>query len=87
MEKVEIANEIQKILKKMAPEVDLEKVDTMKPLRGQFEIDSMDFANFLVKIHEKYGIEIPQSDYSKLITIDDAATYIQKMILKRGNQH
>jgi acyl carrier protein len=36
----------------------------------------MDFLNFVLGLHERLGVEIPESDYSQLYTLDGAVTYL-----------
>ena len=36
----------------------------------------MDFLNIIVAVHEQTGIEIPERDYAKLSTLDDAVAYL-----------
>jgi acyl carrier protein len=42
----------------------------------QLDIDSMDFLNVIVAIHEQTGAEIPERDYPKLSTLNDAVRYL-----------
>jgi acyl carrier protein len=62
-------------LKRIAPEVDVAALDTAAPLRDQVDLDSMDWLNFLVALHGKLGIDIPEADYAKLATVDDLCAY------------
>ena len=36
----------------------------------------MDFLNVIVAIHAQTGLEIPERDYGKLSTLDDAVAYL-----------
>jgi acyl carrier protein len=63
-------------LKRIAPE--LEDVQPAKPLRDQVDLDSMDWLNFLVALHERLKIEIPEADYRKLGTLDQIVEYLAK---------
>jgi acyl carrier protein len=36
----------------------------------------MDFLNFLIAVHKATGIEIPESDYPKLATLDGCVDYV-----------
>jgi len=63
-------------LKLVAPEVEEETLDSRKPLRSQVDLDSMDWLNFLVAIHERLRVEIPESDYAKLTTLDGIVAYL-----------
>lgn len=60
----------------IAPEADLTHLDPGESLREQLDLDSMDFLNFVVAVHKRMGVEIPESDYPKLATLDGAASYL-----------
>ena len=51
-------------------EADFETVDLDDGLREQLHLDSMDFLNFVIALHETMGIEIPEADYPRLFTLD-----------------
>jgi acyl carrier protein len=36
----------------------------------------MDFLNFVIALHEKLGVDIPEADYPKLVTLDRAVGYL-----------
>ena len=36
----------------------------------------MDWLNFLVALHKRFDVEIPESEYASLRTIDDLTSYI-----------
>ena len=58
------------ILKTLAPEMDAAELVADAPLRKQIDLDSMDWLNVLATIHEKLGVNIPETDYGKLATLD-----------------
>ena len=62
-------------LKQIAPEVE-DDLKPSKPLRDQVDLDSMDWLNFLVALHERFKVEIPEADYKRLVTLDDIAGYL-----------
>ena len=64
-------------LTEIAPDVDPTTIDPGVELVEQLDIDSMDFLNVIVAIHEETGIEIPERDYPKLSTLDDAVSYLE----------
>jgi acyl carrier protein len=51
-------------------------VNPAADLREAIDIDSMDFLNFVIAIHHRLGIDIPEIDYPKLVTLDGAFAYI-----------
>ncbi len=63
-------------LTEVAPEIDPVAIDPDTGLAEQLDIDSMDFLNIIVAIHEETGIEIPERDYPKLSTLGDAVGYL-----------
>lgn len=64
------------VLAEIAPEADAASVDPTENLREQLDLDSMDFLNFVIGLHKRLGVEIPESDYSRLASIDGAITYL-----------
>lgn len=45
-------------------------------MRHQVDLDSIDWLNFLLGLHEKLKVGIPEADYAKLITLDDVVAYL-----------
>ena len=76
MNDLDIRKVVQEELNNIAPEVDLASVDPAADLREAIDIDSMDFLNFITAIHYRLGIDIPEIDYPKLVTLDGAVAYI-----------
>jgi acyl carrier protein len=44
------------------------------------DIDSMDFLNFISALHRRFGIDIPEIDYTKLATLDGAIAYLSSKL-------
>ena len=63
-------------LRRIAPEADLERIDPKESLRDQLDIDSMDFLNFLIALHEALGADIPETDYPRLSTLEGIIEYL-----------
>ena len=60
----------------VAPNIDPTAIDPGADLNEQLDLDSMDFLNIIVEINERIGIEIPERDYPKLATLNDAVSYV-----------
>ena len=45
-------------------------------MREQLDIDSFDFLNVVIGLHEALGVDIPEADYPKLATLDGAIDYL-----------
>jgi acyl carrier protein len=73
----EIKALIRDILGGIAPEADLDAVADDEDLREALDLDSMDFLNFVVALHERTGIDIPEADYPQLRTLDGAIAYFE----------
>jgi acyl carrier protein len=63
-------------LQSIAPEVEEDDLVGNKPLRNQVDLDSMDWLNFLIGLHQQLKVEIPEADYAKLVTLDDVVGYL-----------
>ncbi|GAB4354207.1 MAG: hypothetical protein Kow00114_03820 [Kiloniellaceae bacterium] len=63
-------------LSNIAPEWDPAAVDPSEDIREAMDIDSMDILNLVIALHKRTGIDIPEADYGKLITIDGAVAYL-----------
>jgi acyl carrier protein len=53
-------------------------------IREALDIDSMDFRNFVTALHKKLGIDIPERDYPRLVTLAGAVAYL-KAKTRSGN--
>jgi acyl carrier protein len=76
MTDTDIRKVIQEELNNIAPEADLARVNPTADLREAIDIDSMDFLNFVIALHHRLGVDIPEIDYPKLVTLDGAFAYI-----------
>jgi acyl carrier protein len=66
------------VLGAIAPETDAAAIDPAKPLREQIDLDSMDFLNVIIRLHEVLGVEIPEKDYGMLSTLDGTVEYLAR---------
>jgi len=72
----EIAGAVRSILGRIAPEVDLAQVRPDADLRDELDIDSMDFLRFVVQLHERLGVEVPEADYPSIRTLGGCVAYL-----------
>ncbi|HMA80268.1 MAG TPA: acyl carrier protein, partial [Candidatus Binatia bacterium] len=56
---------------------DLDAIDPAKDLRDQIDIDSVDFLNFVIGLHKELNVEIPDTDVSKLATLNGCVSYLR----------
>jgi len=71
-----LRNVIVGALKRIAPEIDPASIRSGVSFRDLLDLDSMDFLNFVLALHEKLGVEIPEADYPRLYTLDGAIAYL-----------
>jgi acyl carrier protein len=64
------------LLQAIAPELEADTLAPDRPLRQQLDLDSMDWLNFLVSLHQRFKVDIPEADYAKLVSLDDVADYV-----------
>ncbi len=67
---------IDRLIHRIAPEVDLAEADPQAPLQDTLDLDSMDFLNLVTAVHEETGIDIPERDYPQLGSLDGFADYV-----------
>lgn len=74
----EIRAVIQDELGRIAPEVEFDSIDPGADLREQIDIDSMDFLNLVTALHQRLGVDIPETDYPKLATLKGIIDYLSE---------
>ena len=84
MSEIDIRKVVQEELSNIAPEMDLATIDPTADLREAIDIDSMDFLNLVTALHHRTGIEIPEIDYPKLVTLSGMVAYLEAK-LKSAN--
>jgi acyl carrier protein len=76
----ELKQAIVQTLATIAPEVEVDALKSDKPLRDQVDLDSADWLNFLVALHARVGIDIPDADAAKLTTLDKLVDYCARRL-------
>ena len=72
----ELKTTIFDILADIAPEADLGDLNPGVDMREALDIDSFDFLNFLIGLDDELGVEIPEADYGKLVSLNDLLDYL-----------
>ncbi len=76
MNRDEIRNAVLQALGDVAPEADLNALRPDRPLRDQLDIDSFDYLTFLTHLDEQLGVNVPESDYDRIATLDACVDYL-----------
>ena len=66
-------------LGKIAPEVE-SQIDPAVDLREQIDLDSMDMLNLMIAIHEATGVNIPESDYPQMSSLNGCVLYLRSRV-------
>jgi acyl carrier protein len=67
---------VVRAITRIAPEVTPASIQPGVSLRDQLDLDSVDFLNLMIALHEQLGVDIPETDYPKLATLDGAIGYL-----------
>jgi acyl carrier protein len=67
---------IREVLHRIAPEVDIAEIDPDGEMQEEMDLDSMDFLNLMVGLHEQTGIEIPERDYPEVASLNGCVAYL-----------
>ena len=76
MEIEEIREAVRAVIESISPGAGPRGIRPDHPLRQQIDLDSMDWLNLLVGLHERLSIDIPESDYGRLTTLDSIVGYL-----------
>jgi len=76
----ELTQAILQTLASIAPEVEPGSIVPDKLLRDQVDLDSADWLNFLVALHAKLGVDIPDADVGKLTTLTKLIDYCERKL-------
>jgi len=72
-------------IRTIAPEVEADELVDSRALREQVDLDSMDWLNVIVGLHQRFGVDIPESDYAKLVSLDAIAAYLAQRLQRSGS--
>ena len=76
MTKDECKQIVLDIISEIAPDEDLSDVKSEVGLRDQLDLDSMDFLDIVMELRKKYGIDVPEEEYSQLDSLQSCADYL-----------
>jgi len=79
----EIRQAIFDALRQIAPEADPQKIRPDENLRQALDIDSFDFLNLLIGLHQRLGVEIAEADYGQLTTLAALVKYLSGKLVGR----
>jgi acyl carrier protein len=76
----EIRSVVLECLNGIAPEADPATIQPTVNLRDQLDLDSVDLLNFMISLHKRFKIEVPEKDYPQLMTLNGCVTYLSSRV-------
>jgi acyl carrier protein len=76
MNREELARRVLELVTGIAPDVDAATVIPGIDFRDQFDFDSMDTLNFAIALQRELGVEVPETDYAQLASVDKCVAYL-----------
>lgn len=67
---------VLRVLGEVAPEADLDALDLEADLREELELDSMDVLDLAIGLAQATGVEVPERDYARVVTVAGAVAYL-----------
>jgi acyl carrier protein len=67
---------LTRLLRRIAPEVDVRAIPRDEPLQDAADLDSMDVLNLMTALHEETGIDVPERDYPAVSSVDGFVAYV-----------
>jgi len=76
----DIRSTLLKCLYDVAPDAADAGIEDDMDLRDELDLDSMDILRWVQGIHRAVGVEIPEEDYGKIVTLGEAVGYVSARI-------
>lgn len=80
MTREQIRDTVVKALTSVAPEIEPSSLRPDEAFRQAFDLDSMDFLNFVIALHKSLNVDVPEADYPRLATLDGAVDYLASQL-------
>ena len=75
----EITSLVLQTIVHVAPEANIENLNPDVRFRDQFDFDSVDFVNLIEQLNHALQIQIPETDYPQLTTLNGSIAYLEKL--------
>jgi acyl carrier protein len=72
----EIRQLILDLIGGIAPEADTASLRDDEDIREALDLDSIDFSNLVIALHERTGRDIPEAETHRLYRLRDAVSYL-----------
>lgn len=83
MKRQEIRDSIIEILSNIAPDENFDDLKDDVSFREQLSMDSMDMLDIVLELRRKYKLQIPESDYPHLASMNTTLDYLDPLLQDR----
>ena len=83
MTSAEIRETIIGILSDIAPDEDYDALQDDVSFRDQLGMDSMDSMDVVLELRKKFKLQIPESDYPRLYSMNSTIVYLEPLLKDR----
>ncbi len=66
------------LLGEIAPEARRRDLAPDEPLGEALGLDTIDVLNFVIALHDTFGVDVPESDYAQLDTLHGCVRYLAR---------
>jgi acyl carrier protein len=76
----DLSASVRETLRRVVPTAPAE-LEPEVPFRDQFEMDSLDYLNFVLALEKEHGVRIPEVRYPKCASLTGAAAVLQEALV------
>ena len=80
MNQRKLTESVSSLILDIAPEADLAQLSPDDDIREELDLDSIDFIRLLEAIDKEFAINIPESDYRQVNTLQSLLDYIDEQL-------
>jgi acyl carrier protein len=80
----EVRAAVLEVLAGIAPEADAASLRPDVSLRDQMDLDSIDVLNFVIGIDQRLHVQVPETDYAAIVTLDGCVDYVWSALQRAG---
>ena len=80
MNREQLAARVLELVTEIAPDVEPASVIPGIDFRDQFDFDSMDTLNFAIALNRELGVDVPETEYSQLASVDKCIAYLAERV-------
>jgi acyl carrier protein len=77
MNRTELTTLIKNAIVEIAPDAEPDELAPDDDMRDELDLDSMDFLNIIIAVSKQTGVNIPESDYAQVLTLNSMCDYIE----------